>query len=78
MTRARTSARGACSRGSPDTFSGYHSTKSHQGAAVKFELKIDKFIPSGYRGMSLKITSTDGEQTGDLSVGRATVEWMKG
>jgi len=45
---------------------------------VKFELKIDKFIPSGYRGMSLKITSTDGEQTGDLSVGRATVEWMKG
>ena len=45
---------------------------------MKVELEIDKPIPLGYRGVLLKITGTDGKHVGDLRVGRATVEWMKG
>jgi hypothetical protein len=45
---------------------------------VKVELEIDKPIPLGYRGVLLKITGSDGKHLGDLRVGRATVEWMKG
>ena len=45
---------------------------------MKVELEIDKPIPLGYRGVLLKITGTDSKHIGDLRVGRATVEWMKG
>ncbi len=45
---------------------------------MKVELEIDKPIPLGYRGVLLKITGTNGKHVGDLRVGRATVEWMKG
>jgi len=45
---------------------------------VKVELEIDKPIPLGYRGVLLKITGSGGKHVGDLRVGRATVEWMRG
>jgi hypothetical protein len=45
---------------------------------MKVELEIDKPVSLGNRGVLLKITGNDGRHMGDLRVGRATVEWMKG
>jgi hypothetical protein len=46
---------------------------------VKVQLKMDDVgIELGTKGILLKLTGTDGKHRGDLRIGKATVEWMRG
>jgi hypothetical protein len=46
---------------------------------VKVQVKMDDVtITLGNKGVLLKITSNDGKHVGDLRIGRANAEWMKG
>jgi hypothetical protein len=46
---------------------------------VLVQLKMDDVaITLGNKGVLLKVSSNDGKHLGDLRVGKATVEWMKG
>ena len=44
---------------------------------VKMEMN-DVAITLGNKGVLLKISDNDGKHVGDLRIGKATVEWMKG
>jgi hypothetical protein len=46
---------------------------------MKVQIKLDDVVITlGNKGVLLKITGNDGKHLGDLRVGRATVEWMRG
>jgi hypothetical protein len=46
---------------------------------VDVKLKMDDVsIALGNKGILLKVHENDGKHVGDLRIGRATVEWMKG
>jgi hypothetical protein len=44
---------------------------------VKMEMN-DVTITLGNKGVVLKISDNSGKHVGDLRIGKATVEWMKG
>ena len=46
---------------------------------MKVQLKLDDVaITLGNKGILLKITGNDIKHVGDLRIGKATVEWMRG
>ncbi|KQV15336.1 hypothetical protein ASE03_05935 [Kitasatospora sp. Root187] len=46
---------------------------------MKVQVKMDDVdIRLGNNGILLKISDNDGKHVGDLRIGRATAEWMKG
>lgn len=46
---------------------------------MQIKLKLDDVsIELGNKGILLKIADSKGRHVGDLRIGRATVEWMKG
>ncbi|WFE58887.1 hypothetical protein [Micromonospora sp. WMMD712] len=52
---------------------------SDEGLYVEVKLKLDDVsIGLGNKGILLKISDNQGKHVGDLRIGKATVEWMKG
>ena len=46
---------------------------------MKVQVKMDDVsIALGRKGVLLKISGNDGKHVGDLRIGNATAEWMKG
>lgn len=46
---------------------------------MKVKIELDKLIAElGNHGITLKISDNSGAHQGDLRIGRAKVEWMKG